>query len=278
MNNIRLVAKKIASLITSDGAGVVLRRSIGTKALSELDPFLLLDAFGTENPGDYIAGFPDHPHRGFETVTYMVAGSMRHRDSNGDEGVLLPGGVQWMTAGKGIIHSEMPEQTEGEMRGFQLWLNLPSKEKMKAPCYQQFEPYQLPIREICDGIRVRVIVGSVDDFKGPVAGGSTEPLYIDIHMKKDSKFTQLVPSSHTCFVYVYEGEVSIIGDSIPKDTLAVLGHGDSVILESPELSKVILVAARPINEPVVRYGPFVMNTREEIEKAIDDFRSGHFVS
>ena len=179
---------------------MVLRRSIGTEVLSELDPFLLLDAFGTENPGDYIAGFPDHPHRGFETVTYMLAGSMRHRDSNGDEGVLLPGGVQWMTAGKGIIHSEMPEQTEGEMRGFQLWLNLPSKEKMKAPYYQNFEPYELPMRDICDGVRVRVIVGSVDDFKGPVIGGSTDPLYIDIHMKKNSKFMQLVPTSHTCFI------------------------------------------------------------------------------
>ena len=265
-------------MLTSDGAGVVLRRSIGTEALSELDPFLLLDAFGTENPGDYIAGFPDHPHRGFETVTYMLAGRMRHRDSNGDEGVLLPGGVQWMTAGKGIIHSEMPEQTEGEMRGFQLWLNLPSKEKMKAPYYQNFEPYELPMRDICDGVRVRVIAGSVGNFKGPVAGGSTDPLYIDVHMNKDSKFTKLVPISYTCFVYVYEGEVSITGEIIPKDTLAVLGNGDCVTLKSRERSKVILVAAKPINEPVARYGPFVMNTREEIDKAIDDFRLGAFVS
>ncbi|MDP6574678.1 MAG: pirin family protein [Rhodospirillales bacterium] len=276
MNDPRQVTRTMVSLVTSDGAGVTLRRSVGTAQISELDPFLLLDAFGTDNPDDYIAGFPDHPHRGFETVTYMIAGHMRHRDSTGAEGVLVPGGVQWMTAGRGIVHSEMPEQSEGEMRGFQLWVNLPSSDKMCPPRYQNFEPADVPEAETATGARLRVIAGRGGGAEGPVEGIAVDPLYMDVTLDPGGRHAQDVAPGHACFAYVFEGTAEIGGTAVEAHTLAVLGEGDGVELASAGGGRLMLAAARPIGEPVVRYGPFVMNTRHEIQQAIEDFQGGRF--
>ena len=224
----RTVTNVLKSQLTSDGAGVTLRRSIGSQMLEELDPFLLLDNFGTENPDDYIAGFPDHPHRGFETVTYMIRGLMRHKDSSGAEGLLRPGGVQWMTAGHGIIHSEMPEQTEGEMSGFQLWVNLPATEKMCVPRYQDFEPDEVPLVQPAGGVEVRVIAGEVDGVPGPVNGIAIEPTYLDITFPPGATFSTDLPLGHTAFAYVFQGQATISNDKVELDHLAVLSDGDQV--------------------------------------------------
>jgi quercetin 2,3-dioxygenase len=275
----RSVSGLVESQIASDGAGVKLRRSIGTGMISELDPFLLLDAFGTENPDDYIAGFPDHPHRGFETVTYMIKGQMRHRDSTGAEGVLGPGSVQWMTAGRGIIHSEMPEQQEGEMRGFQLWVNLPAKDKMCEPRYQNIDPDNVPEIE-SDSLKIRVVAGSATldgkDQLGPVSNVSVDPLYLDIAFKQAGNYTQSVTAGQTAFVYVFEGSARIAGTVVDTHNLAILNDGDTVEIEADGPARLILVAGAPIGEPVARYGPFVMNTHSEIRQAITDFQAGKF--
>ena len=273
----RTIKQSIRARPMSDGAGVRLKRSIGTEMLSELDPFLLLDNFGTENPDDYIAGFPDHPHRGFETVTYMIQGLMRHKDSSGAEGLLRPGGVQWMTAGRGIIHSEMPEQSEGEMSGFQLWVNLPAAEKMCAPRYQEFEPDDVPLVDAADGVPVRVIAGEVAGTVGPVGKIAIEPTYLDIDLAAGSSFTQPLPDGHTAFIYVFKGAAEIGDEKVPEDHMAVLTDGDSVTIKSADGGRLILVAGKPFGEPVARYGPFVMNTTDEIRQAIQDYQQGTFL-
>ncbi len=276
MNHPRQIGKVIRSHVTSDGAGVKLRRSIGTQECSELDPFLLLDAFGTDNPDDYIAGFPEHPHRGFETVTYMIAGQMRHKDNTGAEGVLGPGGVQWMTAGRGIVHSEMPEQKEGELHGFQLWVNLPASDKMYASRYQNIEPADVPEIMTDRGARLRIIAGTAAGTDGPVTHISVDPLYLDVALAPGAVHTQAIEPGHTCFAYVFEGSAKIGDKAIELHTLAALTDGDSVELSSDGGGRLILGAGRPIEEPIVRYGPFVMNTRDEIHQAIQYYQTGNF--
>jgi redox-sensitive bicupin YhaK (pirin superfamily) len=273
----RAVARLVRGMPTSDGAGVKLTRVIGQPQLTDLDPFLMLDEFGTDNPGDYIAGFPDHPHRGFETVTYMLDGRMRHRDNHGHEGVLVPGSVQWMTAGRGIVHSEMPEQQAGRMRGFQLWINLPARDKMTAPRYQEFGPQQIPHVEL-GAVRVKVIAGSVAGVTGPIVQPATDPTYLDLELAPASIFTHTLPAGHAAFAYVYEGSVRI-GEADCAQTantheLAVLTDGGAVRLEGRSSARVILVAGRPLHEPVAKYGPFVMTTREELMQAFEDFQQG----
>jgi redox-sensitive bicupin YhaK (pirin superfamily) len=277
----RTVIQQIRGMPTSDGAGVKLTRVIGQPALPDLDPFLLLDEFGTDNPGDYIAGFPEHPHRGFETVTYMLDGRMRHRDNHGHEGVLTSGSVQWMTAGRGIVHSEMPEQSQGRMRGFQLWLNLPASAKMGEPAYQEFDSERTPLITAAPGVRVKVIAGQVGSVIGPVAQPATDPTYLDIELQPDASFVHALPPGHAAFVYVFEGELSVgTGNRaarLPQHTLAVLGDGAQVTVQAGKTAgRAILVAGRPLHEPVARYGPFVMNTQEQLREAFADYRSGRF--
>jgi redox-sensitive bicupin YhaK (pirin superfamily) len=277
----REVARVVHGMPTSDGAGVKLRRVIGQPALSELDPFLMLDEFGTDSADDYIAGFPEHPHRGFETVTYMLDGRMRHRDNHGHEGVLVPGSVQWMTAGRGIVHSEMPEQQEGRMRGFQLWLNLPAREKMTAPKYQEFGPDRIPVATPAAGVDVKVIAGQVGEVKGPISQPATDPTYLDVGLSPGAVYVHRLPAQHAAFMYVYEGAVRVGAGSkdVQAGTLAVLGEGEEVRFEGVAKdvkSRAILVAGRPLREPVARYGPFVMNTREQLVQAVEDFQQGKF--
>ena len=273
----RSVARRLRGMATSDGAGVSLTRVIGTQQLSYLDPFLMLDEFGSDKPGDYIAGFPSHPHRGFETVTYMLDGRMRHKDNHGNEGLMTAGSVQWMTAGRGIVHSEMPEQEEGLMRGFQLWVNLPAKDKMGHPRYQEFSADRIPEVSPSSGIAVKVIAGHVGDVAGPVQQPATDPLYLDIAIDAGAVFGQSIASGHNAFAYVYEGEVSVGAESVGKGELIVLGDGDAVTVTGKSAkSRLILVAGKPIGEPVARYGPFVMNTQAEIMQAVQDYQSGRF--
>ena len=273
----RPVARRLRGLPTSDGAGVSLTRVIGTQQLSYLDPFLMLDEFGSDKPGDYIAGFPSHPHRGFETVTYMLDGRMRHKDNHGNEGLLTSGSVQWMTAGRGIVHSEMPEQEEGLMRGFQLWVNLPAKDKMGAPKYQEFAPENIPEVNTAQGVLVKVIAGRVGEVVGPVQQPATQPLYLDIQLAAGARFEQAIEAGHNAFAYVYEGEAEVAGQAAGKGELLVLGAGESVAFTGKAAqTRLILVAGRPIGEPVARYGPFVMNTQAEIMQAVQDFQAGRF--
>jgi redox-sensitive bicupin YhaK (pirin superfamily) len=264
---------------TSDGAGVKLRRVIGQPGLGELDPFLMLDEFGTDSPDDYIAGFPEHPHRGFETVTYMLDGRMRHRDNHGHEGVMVPGSVQWMTAGRGIVHSEMPEQQEGRMRGFQLWLNLPARDKMTEPKYQEFGPDRIPVATPAPGVSVKVIAGHVDGIVGPVSQPATDPTYLDLALNAGAEYVHVLPEQHAAFMYVFEGSVRVGSAVVSTGQMAVLGEGTEVRLTGEskgEQSRAILVAGRPLKEPVARYGPFVMNTREQLMQAVEDFQKGKF--
>jgi redox-sensitive bicupin YhaK (pirin superfamily) len=266
---------------TSDGAGVRLRRSLGGPELSQLDPFLLLDEFKTDDRNDYIAGFPDHPHRGFETVTYMLAGAMRHRDSRGNEGELTGGGIQWMTAGRGIIHSEMPRPEDGLLWGFQLWVNLPASDKMREPRYQDIPPEDVPEVTTPDGARLRVVAGEAAGAVGPVTAVVTQPLYLDVHLGDGGRLRQRIPEGHSAFAYVFEGEVELGGDGksggerVASGHLAVLGDGDEVAARATGgPARFLVVAAKPIGEPVARYGPFVMNTRAEIAQAVQDFSEG----
>jgi redox-sensitive bicupin YhaK (pirin superfamily) len=277
---LRPVVRTVRGMPTSDGAGVRLTRVIGGPALPDLDPFLLFDEFRSDRAGDYIAGFPDHPHRGFETVTYMLAGRMRHRDNQGNSGLLTAGSVQWMTAGRGIVHSEMPEQEDGLMWGFQLWVNLPARDKMTAPRYQDIEPARVPTLAPAPGVALRLLAGESAGQSGPVSGiTGTQPLYADLHLEAGARAELPVPASHNAFAYVYEGAARI-GDA-PQATargeLALLGAGDRVRVEADGgRARLVLVAGRPLGEPVARYGPFVMNTREEIMQAFVDFQAGRF--
>jgi hypothetical protein len=277
MTTLRPIARRLRGQATSDGAGVRLTRVIGTQQIPELDPFLMLDEFGSDKPGDYIAGFPSHPHRGFETVTYMLDGRMRHKDNHGNEGLMTPGSVQWMTAGRGIVHSEMPEQEQGLMRGFQLWVNLPAKDKMGQPRYQEFAPDRIPDLSPAPGVAVKVIAGRVGDTSGPVQQPATDPLYLDIRIDAGASFEQPVAAGHQAFAYVYEGEVAAGGEQVGKGELVVLGDGDGIAFTgSAAHSRLILVAGKPIGEPVARYGPFVMNTQAEIMQAVQDYQAGRF--
>lgn len=266
----------------TDGAGVKLTRVIGTQSLPDFDPFLMLDEFGSDDPDAYIAGFPDHPHRGFETVTYMLAGRMRHRDSRGNEGLLEPGSVQWMTAASGLVHSEMPEQTAGLMRGFQLWVNLPAADKMGAPRYQDIAPDLIPAFNV-DGIGGRVIAGSFAGVSSPVETGATEPLYVDLAIDDGAMFNAPVPPAHNAFVYVYEGQASIglpgssDGTELRAGQIGILSLGNSLTVTSLNgSSRLLLIAGKPIREPIVKHGPFVMNTAAEIHEAFADYQANRF--
>jgi hypothetical protein len=273
----RTIRQRVPAHEVTEGAGVTVHRSIGTPALRNLDPFLMLDHFGSDNPDEYIAGFPDHPHRGFITFTYMLDGRMEHRDSMGNRGALDPGGVQWMKAASGVIHSEMPRQTDGLMRGFQLWINLPASEKMSDPAYQEFSAAAIP--EVTqDGARVRVLAGVFNGTRGVIEDPSTDVLYLDVALPVHATFSLPLDAARHAFIYVFEGSARLAGDELAKHTLAVLGSGDTVeIASGAEGARFILVAGRPIGEPVVQYGPFVMNTREEIEQAMADYRDGKLV-
>ncbi len=279
LNEPRRVSWTGRGMPASDGAGVKLNRVIGQPALPDLDPFLMLDEFGSDDPTAYIAGFPDHPHRGFETVTYMLAGRMRHRDNKGNEGLLTAGSVQWMTAGRGIVHSEMPEQEEGLMQGFQLWLNLPAKDKMTAPRYQDIAPEQIPLVTLGPGAQAKVIAGELGGVSGPVQAGLTEPIYADIRLQPGAAINAPLPSGHAAFVYVYEGAAAI-GEparDLEHGSIAVLSKGDGVRLTGGGAgARLILVAGRPLGEPVAKYGPFVMNTTDELRQAFADYQAGRF--
>jgi len=275
------VARKVRGMATSDGAGVKLTRVIGGHDLPELDPFLLLDEFGTDRAEDYIAGFPSHPHRGFETVTYMLDGRMRHKDNHGNEGLLTPGSVQWMTAGRGLVHSEMPEQESGRMRGFQLWVNLPARDKMTDPKYQEFSPENIPVATPAAGVVVKVIAGTVGDVVGPIVQPATDPVYLDVSLDAGKSWEYALPEGHNAFAYVFEGAVTVgEGDdarALETHEMAVLGGGDVLQLRAGEQSaRLIVVAGRPLREPVMRHGPFVMNTRQELMQAFVDFQEGRF--
>jgi redox-sensitive bicupin YhaK (pirin superfamily) len=275
--NSRTVERLVTGQATSDGAGVKLSRILTQDLQHRLDPFLMLDAFGSDKPDDYIAGFPDHPHRGFETVTYMIAGRMLHRDSAGNEGLLQNGGVQWMTAGQGVIHSEIPQQDQGVMEGFQLWLNLHSSEKMQRPWYRDFQNAQLPQFETAEGVAVTVIAGASHGVQGAVSREITQPVYLDVHMPQGVRFEQTLPPGHNAFIYVYRGEVSISGQVVPVQRMAILKNTpqtDGVVIEASADTRLILVAGQPLKEPIVQYGPFVMNNKEEIYQALADFRDG----
>lgn len=273
----RTVEQLVVGRPTSDGAGVKLTRVLTQALQRRLDPFLMLDAFGSDNPDDYIAGFPDHPHRGFETITYMIAGRMLHRDSAGHEGLLENGGVQWMTAGRGVIHSEVPQQEEGVMEGFQLWLNLPARDKLCAPWYRDFSAAELPRFETAEGVAVTVIAGRSHGVEGAVTREATAPLYLDLHLPAGGRFVQSLPEAHNAFVYVYRGEVTIGEKPVAAQRMAILGRAESsdgVVLESAVPARVLLIAGQPLNEPIAQYGPFVMNTEQEIYQALNDFRDG----
>jgi len=283
MTTIRQLQRVIQALPTSDGAGVKLYRSIGKERGLYLDPFLMLDEFGSENPGDYIAGFPAHPHRGFETVTYMLDGRMQHRDHLGNVGDLGPGSVQWMTAGRGVIHSEMPLQENGRMRGFQLWLNLPAKEKMQPAAWRDIPADEMALHDLPDGGQIKVIAGSarvgdrlIDGVINPSSARlSTDPVFWDVHLPAGASFSQSIHDGYTALVYSYEGSVRVDGRPLPKRAAGVLTNvGDLQVSAGDEPARFIVLAGRPIEEPVVQYGPFVMNTREQIEQAMQDYRDG----
>jgi redox-sensitive bicupin YhaK (pirin superfamily) len=273
----RRVERLVTGQATSDGAGVKLTRVLTHTLQHRLDPFLMLDAFGTDNPDDYIGGFPDHPHRGFETVTYMIAGRLRHRDSAGHEGLLQNGGVQWMTAGRGIIHSELPEQEEGRMEGFQLWLNLPARDKMQPAWYRDIPTAEIPEWHGA-GVTARVIAGSTQGVAGAMQRDATQPLYLDLHLEPGAAFEQPLPAHHNAFVYVYRGGVSIGDTAVPPQRMAILRNdegSDGVQLRAgAEPTRALLIAGAPLKEPIAQYGPFVMNTQEQIFQAVDDFRNG----
>jgi redox-sensitive bicupin YhaK (pirin superfamily) len=276
--NERHVIRRVRGVDTSDGAGVKLKRVIGQVELDMLDPFLLLDEFRSDQAGDYIAGFPEHPHRGFETVTYMLAGHMQHQDNHGNRGDLGPGGVQWMTAGRGILHSEMPQQENGLMWGFQLWVNLPAKDKMTAPRYQDIAPERIPVVHPAAGVAVKVIAGELAGVAGPVEGVVTAPLYLDVSLQPGAALALELPDGHHGFAYVFEGESALVGgERLGRGQLGVLSEGGRLQLASAEqAARLLVVAGRPLEEPVTRYGPFVMNTPAQIHDAIADFRAGKF--
>ncbi|MDQ1833017.1 pirin family protein [Massilia scottii] len=275
----RAVERLINGQFVTDGAGVKINRVLAQNLQRRLDPFLMLDAFGSDKPGDYIAGFPEHPHRGFETISYMIAGSMRHRDSAGNEGLITDGGVQWMTAGRGVAHSEMPEQTDGLMEGFQLWLNLPARDKMTAPWYRDIPNTDIPRFTTGAGVTVQVIAGASHGVQGAMQRAGTEPLYLDIELPANATFEQVLPPGHNAFVYVFRGQVLIDEKPVPVSRMAILANdpqADGVRIMAAQDSRLILIAGRPLNEPIAQYGPFVMNTQAEVLQAVEDFRAGRF--
>ena len=274
MKHTNKIKQIVRGMATQDGAGVTLTRIIGQPSLPRLDPFLMLDEFGSDKPQDYLAGFPQHPHRGFQTVTYMLAGKMEHRDSSGNTGMIETGGIQWMNAGKGIIHSEMPKQTEGLMRGFQLWVNLPANEKMSQPNYQDIKAEQVPVVRDIAGLEVRVLVGEFMDISGPVNAQAVKPVFLDCRFSQNQKLELPCDNEQVFFVYCYEGELVLANQTLVKGQLAVLEPSSMLSILGSAGSQCIIVGGRPINEPVVQYGPFVMNTEEEIRQAVDDFRQG----
>jgi len=275
----RGVERLINGQFVMDGAGVKINRVLTQGLQRRLDPFLMLDAFGSDKPGDYIAGFPEHPHRGFETISYMIAGSMKHRDSAGNEGLITDGGVQWMTAGRGVAHSEMPAQTDGLMEGFQLWLNLPAKDKMTAPWYRDIPREEIPRFETAGGARVQVIAGASHGVAGAVQRAVTEPLYLDIELPANASFEQILPPGHNAFIYVFRGQVVVDEQNVPQTRMAILKNdagADGVRIVAAQPSRLILIAGQPLGEPIAQYGPFVMNTQDEIRQAVEDFRAGAF--
>jgi redox-sensitive bicupin YhaK (pirin superfamily) len=277
----RGIERLVTGQATHDGAGVKLTRVLTSDLQHRLDPFLMLDAFGTDNPGDYIGGFPDHPHRGFETVTYMIAGRMRHRDSAGHEGLLTNGGVQWMTAGRGVIHSEMPEQEDGRMEGFQLWLNLAAQDKMQPAGYRDIPSGEIPELNV-PGVTARVIAGASHGVQGAMRRERTEPLILDIHLDAQTAFEQPLPVTHNAFVYVYRGALKIIDRVVDTQRMAILANppaSDGVVLRALDApTRALLIAGRPLHEPIMQYGPFVMNTREQLMQAVHDYQSGHLAA
>ena len=278
----RAVERLVAGIATSDGDGVKLTRVLTQDLQRRLDPYLMLDAFGTDNPADYIGGFPNHPHRGFETVTYMIAGRMRHRDSAGNEGLLQNGGVQWMTAGRCLVHSELPEQEDGRMEGFQLWLNLPAADKMCAPSYRDLQSEDIPEFVTAEGVTARVIAGASHGVAGGMQRAVTEPLYLDLHFTAGSHFLQALPAMHNAFLYVYQGALTsgqTDGESVPAQRMAIFandGQADGMALFAAQPARALLIAGRPLNEPIAQYGPFVMNTTAQIHEAVADFQAGKF--
>lgn len=273
----RDIIQLIPAQTTPEGAGVIVRRSIGTRSLPNLDPFLMLDYFSSDNPDDYIAGFPDHPHRGFNTFTYMVEGRMEHRDSMGHHGRLDPGSAQWMKAASGVIHSEMPRQIEGLMRGFQLWINLPAQQKMTAPAYQEYPPETFPVQTLPQG-QVKVLVGRFEEVASPIQDTVTDVQYLDIHLDPNGTIKAAIDPDHTAFLFVFEGEATIQDQVVSAHHLAVLGHGDSVTLHTGDQpARLLLVSGHPLHEPIAHYGPFVMNTQAELEQALADYRHGTLV-
>ena len=278
--NSRKVERLVQGVQTSDGAGVRLTRVLTQQLQRRLDPFLMLDAFRNENPEDYIGGFPDHPHRGFETVTYMLAGRMRHHDSAGNQGLLGPGCVQWMTAGSGLIHSELPEQADGLMEGFQLWLNLPARDKMARPYYRDIQSESIPEFVAPGGVRVRVIAGASHGVAGAVQREHTEPLYLDVHLPAGAQFVQPIAPGANAFTYTYRGTVRVGGTEVPDRNMAILANDGAVqvVVQADADARLLIVAGQPLNEPIAQYGPFVMNTGEEIQQAMRDYRDGLFES
>ena len=275
--NIRDITQIVSAQEVTEGAGVSVFRSIGTRARRNLDPFLMLDQFSTYNPDDYIAGFPNHPHRGFNTFTYMIDGHMRHGDSMGNRGDLGPGGAQWMKTGSGVIHSEMPQQESGRMRGFQLWVNLPAEEKMTAPEYQDVSPESIP--EVNDEVSsVRIIAGEFNGIRGPVADPETDFQFLDVTLTAHKDLVHRLTGNDTAFIYVFEGSATVGDANVKEQQLAVLGEGEQVtVVADSNGARFLLVAGRALGEPIVQYGPFVMNTREEIEQALADYRDGKLV-
>ena len=279
-NNVRAVVATTPGVPATDGDGVRMTRIIGNHELNMLDPFLLLDAFESDQPQDYIGGFPSHPHRGFETVTYLLAGRMRHKDNAGNEGVIEPGGVQWMTAGRGIVHSEMPEQENGLLMGFQLWVNLPARAKMTAPGYQEYPPSQTPLEKRADGTEIRVIAGETDEgTRGAIRNDYVKPTYLDVTLPAGQSFEQHVDPADNSFIFVIDGELEAgeAGSPLQRRTLGILGPGAIVRARSGDNgARFLLVSAQPLNEPVARGGPFVMNTKREILQAFDDYQHNRF--
>ena len=276
---IRELQTSTSGIPATDGDGVKMTRVIGSPELNMLDPFLLFDAFESDQAQDYIGGFPNHPHRGFETVTYLLAGRMRHKDSAGHEGVIEAGGVQWMTAGKGIVHSEMPEQENGLLQGFQLWVNLPASEKMRTPAYQEFPVNDIPVERLENGTVIRVIAGkSNQGIQGPINNNYVNPIYMDITLPTGQQFEQTLNTSDNAFIYVIDGQLSVgeLRQTLTEKEMGILGNGDQVSVVAEEPSHFLLVAAQPLNEPVARGGPFVMNTKAEVLLAFEDFQNNRF--
>jgi redox-sensitive bicupin YhaK (pirin superfamily) len=274
----RPVIDLIEPVYVLEGAGVRLRRSMATRRLDYLDPFLLFDHFGSDDPDDYLAGFPMHPHRGIETVTYMLAGKVHHADSLGNSGDITTGDVQWMTSGRGIMHEEMPQPVNGKMEGFQLWVNLPAKLKMTRPRYQEILSGSIPMIELESGAHIRLIAGQVGEIRGPVTEIAADPAYLDVTLTSEGRFEHPIPRGHTAFAYVFEGLGSFAGSEVPATHLVIFGDGDLVQVNTgPSGTRFLLVSGQPLGEPIARYGPFVMNTRQEIEQALRDLREGTFV-